>query len=1334
MNRRFALTALLLLLAHCCISQKRTIKYLGIENGLSNNEVTSIYQDEKGFMWFGTYDGLNKYDGYSFTTYRHLIDDSASLCDNRINCIITGPAHNLLIGTHNGLSVYNAATQTFSTAAYTGGNGNNRITGFVNAMKACGPDILVGTAHSVILLKDNEGRELRLDAAGISKSDYDTRAITWDTARKLAWMLIQNQGLGLYDGKTNIIRIVNADIKTGNALQMDGNGNLWIGSNNGLCYYDTKANRFTGLSYLEHTKVVALCLDRLNALWIATDGGGLFNLQTGTLMKEDGIGSNAIYAVFDDREGRKWIGTLRGGINIIEKVSSPFGEIVTAPQQGAGDIKNFILSFGETPDHNVWIGTDGSGLRYWDRAANRFTEYNASPEAKTALSSNFITNIATDFEGRTWFSTWFGGIDRFDGTAHRFEHFTCYNPRTRQEEKNVWLVYEDAHKTLWASTVNTGTLYTFNRRTRQFDVFDPAIEDVQCLSEDREGNLWGGNYTSLIKIDRVGKRHIFYNIGYTVRSICEDRGGNLWVGTDGGGLLEFDRATGRYKQYSTKQGLCNNSVLRILEDKGGNLWLSTFNGLSKFAPTTGTFQNFVQSDGLQSNQFAYNAALALKSGEFLFGGIRGFNVFRPDSVHARYDVPPLFLTGIRVNNTPVKAPEAQLTLPFEKANLAFDFTALEYSHPDKIGYAFYLQGWDRSWNYADFKSRTAYYLRLQEGHYVLEMRNTDANGGWGPIKTMLQITVLPPWYRTWWAYGGYLLLLVSMIYAYTYYRARQTRLEHQVELARLNSEKEKEVNERKLSFFTHVSHEFRTPLMLIINPLKEQIARIGKGEAVDSLATAYRNARRLLSLVDQLLLFRKADSGEGILKISRLDIVELSGEVYKCFAQQAKMKNMDYRFVTPVGPVEVYADHERIEIALFNLLSNAFKFTPEGGKILFTLRDEAEEVKISVEDSGCGIGKEESGRIFDKFQQGDVQGKTGFGIGLYLVKHFVEDHKGTVTCESTLGEGTTFTITLKKGLKHLPATHVLQEINGSHALLEELAVESEPVDGPELETAPLGLTADELVTERKSILLIDDNEEIRKYLRHIFADKYLLYEADNGDDGFAKAEIHLPDLIISDIHMGGMDGVELCSRVKSTESLRHIPVILLTAATGGEIQLKGIEKGADDYITKPFDNTLLLAKVDVILRNRNILQKYFFDAITLKETKVRVPAEYRVFLRKCIEVVEENLDTEDFTIKKFSKAMGMSHSGLYQKIKSISGQSTIAFIRSIRLRRAAVLMLQEDMQVNQAAFQVGIGDVRYFREQFVKLFGMTPSEYIKKYRHSFNRDLNVIRPEEDSDL
>ena len=1342
----FIFNVFLLLFPDFCISQGKAIKYLGIENGLSNNHVTSIYQDEKGFMWFGTYDGLNRYDGYNFTTYRHVIGDSTSLCDNSINCIMTDAAHNVLVGTHNGLSVYDAGTQTFSGVSYTGSNvkGRNRIDGFVSFIKQCGTNTLVATSYSVIVVQadSHSGWRVPLESGQALKREYDSRAIAWDSTRALAWVFIQNEGLGLYDAKKGTIRLVNKDIKNGNSLQLDPYGNLWVGSNNGLYYYDTKAGKYTGPRYLDNVKVVALCLDKLNSLWIATDGAGLFVMspvpghpeKTGMVEKEEGIGSNAVYAIYDDREGRKWIGTLRDGINIIEKMQSPFRKMVADPQQAGEGMKDFILSFGETPDHNVWIGTDGSGLRYWNRSENRFFEFTARPSVKTGLSSNFITNITTDFEGRTWLSTWFGGIDCFNKATGTFEHFTCFNPYTHLEEKNAWLVYEDAYKTLWASTVNSGTLYTFNRITRQFEVFDPTIADVQCLTEDREGNLWGGNYNSLIKIDRVNKRHVFYHIGYTVRSICEDHAGHFWVGTDGGGLLLLDRKTGRYVQYSTRQGLPNNSVLRILEDGKGNLWLSTFNGLSKFRPQDRVFQNFVQSDGLQSNQFAYNAALALRSGEFLFGGIRGFNIFYPDSVHTQYNMPPIFLTGIRVNNKAVKMKDdTPLTIPFDKANLAFDFTALEYSHPDKITYAFYLSGWDKNWNYADFKSRTAYYLRLQEGHYTLEMKNTDAEGKWGAVKTMWQITVLPPWYRTWWSYFCYLSLAVVMLYAYTYYKTRQTRLEHQVALATLNSEKEKEVNERKLSFFTHVSHEFRTPLTLIINPLKEQIARIEKGEGADSLTTAYRNARRLLSLVDQLLLFRKADSGEDILKISRIDIVELCREVYQCFIQQARMKNMDYRILPPAHPIELYMDYEKIEIALFNLLSNAFKFTPAGGTILLTLSDGEDEVQISVEDSGCGVDVKERLTIFDKFRQGDVQGKhkeTGFGIGLYLVKRFVEDHIGTVNCKSVLQEGTTFTITLKKGEGHLPANHVLRDADGRHTLLEELVLESEPADLSAMDAPTLGLVADELVTEKKSILFIDDDADIRQYLRHIFAGKYLLFEAANGDDGFFQATKKIPDLIISDIQMSGIDGVELCSRVKNSATLNHIPVILLTASSGDELKLKGIEKGADDYITKPFDSTFLLAKVEAILRNRNILQKYFFDSITLKETRIKVPAEYRDFLRKCIEVVESNIDTEDFTIKKFSKAMGMSHSSLYQKIKSISGQSTIAFIRSIRLRRAAVLMLHEGMPVNQAAFQVGIGDARYFREQFVRLFGMVPSEYIKKYRPSFNRDLNVIKPEE----
>ncbi|WP_431209800.1 response regulator [Puia sp. P3] len=393
------------------------------------------------------------------------------------------------------------------------------------------------------------------------------------------------------------------------------------------------------------------------------------------------------------------------------------------------------------------------------------------------------------------------------------------------------------------------------------------------------------------------------------------------------------------------------------------------------------------------------------------------------------------------------------------------------------------------------------------------------------------------------------------------------------------------------------------------------------------------------------------------------------------------------------------------------------------------LGENSGEVSVSVEDSGCGIGPEDIEGVFGKFR-GIAQ--KGFGIGLYLVKHFVESHRGRVYCQSELGKGTRFTIVLKKGVSHLPADAVPVRDGASpadHGLLGELVDGAEAGEKEEVAIVLTedGKTADEVITGKKSLLLIDDEEEIGRYLDHLFRDRYLLYRASNGEDGWKLAQQVMPDLVISDVRMQGMDGVELCNKIKRSEALGHIPVILLTGETATEARLRGIEGGADDYITKPFDKDLLRAKVETVLRNRDQLRRFFFDSITLKETAIKVPAEYQEFLRRCIEVVEGNLDTEEFTTRKFAQAMGISRSGLYQKVKSISGQSLNAFIRSIRLRRAAVLMLKDNMNVNQAAFQVGIGDARYFREQFVKLFGMTPSEYIKKYRPAFNGELNIIK-------
>lgn len=695
-------------------------------------------------------------------------------------------------------------------------------------------------------------------------------------------------------------------------------------------------------------------------------------------------------------------------------------------------------------------------------------------------------------------------------------------------------------------------------------------------------------------------------------------------------------------------------------------------------------------------------------------------------------VPPVWLTAVKVNNTSIteldkyitsrsREEVEEITVPYDKATISVDFVALEYTSPDKINYAYRLKGWDNNWVNAG-QTRTANYTHLREGHYVFEVRASNADGIWGPDQRTISVTVLPPWYRTWWAYLLYIGSTIGAIYLYVSYRAREEKLKYEIRLAHLENEKEKELSEKKLAFFTNVSHEFRTPLTLIINPLKELIQR----QEIDGLGIVYRNARRLLSLVDQLLLFRKADQEGDQLNISRLNLVHLGQEVFQCFSQQAQSKHIDFQFKCQIDTIWLYGDSEKLEIVLFNLLSNAFKFTPDNGSIILEVTEAEETATIIIKDSGRGISGNAGNRIFEKFSRARDQKdslQTGFGIGLYLVKHFTEKHHGHISYQSEVNQGTAFMITLKKGSAHFTGMELREEAPQKSAFLEELAPPVEnPVATASGKDAELPTTT---ITEKKSILLIDDHDEIRQYLQQLFRDKFIVYEASDGITGFAAVQKFMPDLVISDIQMDGMDGMELCNRIKQTDTVSHIPVILLTGSSAPDTRIKGLEGGADDYITKPFDKDFLMAKVNNIIKNRNLLQQYFFDNITLKNSNIKVPAEYQDFLKRCIEIIENNLDDETFSIKKFTLEIGMSHSSLYKKVKSISGQTINSFIRSIRLRKAAVLLLKENYTITQAAMQVGIGDIKYFREQFVKLFGMNPSDYVKKYRHSFNRDFNV---------
>lgn len=1345
------------------------LTYLGIEQGLSNNTVRAIFQDRRGFMWFGTYDGLNRYDGYSFKVFRNTFNDSNSLVDNVVHTVQEDAGGNIWAGTNRGLSIYNTAAGTFSLLRYQP-YGSQSVRALTTETRDIQRDeegtMLVGSLIDGFILAPQTGKawQVPLVINDTILTSYPAGSIRMD-AQKRIWVFVISKGLCLYDRASRQLKLVNGSLKAAFSILPDGE-QLWVGTNNGIYSYDSRSNTY-GRALTQYDpalatdKVAAFALDRQRRLWMVTKGTGvkIYDPATHkvTHLVADGrlnsISNESFNTVWEDREGRIWLGTQRGGLNIVDRQKDRFTTIAHDPLNTNSLINNYVSAFYEMEDGRIWIGSEFGGLSLWDRKSGLFTNFKNDPGSTTSLSNDFITNIKADREGNIWVATYWGGLNRFNPHNHTFTRYKCFNPAFGNlENKMAYQLLVDKDGTLWATTLQEGgikgALYRYNKTADRFEAFDTRLSELFALVQDSRGVMWTGNLSELIRLDLVNKKHQYFTLGHTIRSIVEDKLGNLWVGTEGGGLVLFDRAQHKVAaRYTTAEGLCNNAVLNILEDRQGNLWLSTFNGVSRFNIATRTFHNYYQGDGLQSNQFNPNSALALRSGELLFGGIKGFSGFQPEKILSTAHPAEVFLTGMTIDNVPATY-NGPVEVPYDKAAFSFQYVVPEYSTPGKIAYAYYLEGWDRGWNYAG-NQRSASYTHLTEGNYVFRVKSTNTDGVWNKQEIMLYLTVLPPWYRTWLAYALYLCTAAGLLYTWWRYRTRQTRLKYEVAIAHLDAEnkrselereraerekeqllneREREINERKLTFFTNISHEFRTPLTLIINPLKDILRRPEEQQQPDGgLHTVYRNARRMLSLVDQLLLFRKAESGLDRIRPARQEVGTLAREVYLCFVQQAKARKMTYEFDCRAEKPELYADREKLEIILYNLLSNAIKYTPDGGHITFQVSETPEEVIFRVQDNGIGISKEAGGQLFEKFYRASgkaITAQNGFGIGLYLVKHFTVQHKGRIIFESKEGEGTIFTLSLLKGTQHLDPGLILEQEPAQPALLEELAPDE--LVGEELEnTAAAGEPLEAVVSEKKTILLIDDDEQILQYLSGLFKNTYQVYLATGGEDGLKLARKQLPDLVITDVQMQGMNGIDLCRHIKDDPSLQHIPVILLTASTAAELRLQGVEGGADDYITKPFDKDILVARVASLLKARTILQHYFYNAITLRQTDQKISREYKEFLERCIAIVESHLEDEDFNLKVLLAEIGMSRSNLFRKVKSVSGLSIKSFIRLIRLRKAAELFIHTNFNVNETAFRVGIYDSKFFRAEFNKVFGMNPSEYIKKYRKTFGDQYQV---------
>jgi signal transduction histidine kinase/AraC-like DNA-binding protein len=919
---------------------------------------------------------------------------------------------------------------------------------------------------------------------------------------------------------------------------------------------------------------------------------------------------------------------------------------------------------------------------------------------------------------------------------------------------DVRVIYEDSRNNIWIGT-NGGGLHMFDPINKKITAVPSSNEsispnDVRAIVEDKNGNLWVGAYGGGLNYFDVNKKKFYRRLQATeernllsnnvVLSLHLDEKEQLWIGTEGDGLIVYNTKNNNTRVFNESNGIANSTIYAIKEDRAGKVWVSTNKGLSQLDIVANIIYNFDESDGLQSGQFNEGAAIYNEKEMYMcFGGTEGWNIFYPEDVGKLSPYKPeIHITGLQlfgkkldegdnwnILNKDLSEKEEIILKPNQPV-FSIHYVALNFTYPNEGEYAYKLEGLDKDWNYVKGQ-RSATYRYLDPGEYIFKVKASNQDQIWTNTYKSIKIRVLPPWYKTWWAYWIYFGLGLFIVSSYFRYKAKQARLKYKIKLAQIEAVKEKELNEKKHSFFTNISHEFRTPLTLILNPVKELLYNNGQNDNINSLNIVYRNTKRMLSLVDQLLLFSKKENEVDKLRVSRLNFTDLCKEVFLCFTYEAKAKNIQYDFIANDSPIELYGDREKVEIALYNLVSNALKFTPEYGKVSLQLSETNDAIIVIVKDTGKGISENIGEKLFERFYQVrnvNHQLKGGFGIGLYLVKSVVDNHKGTLKYVSKLGVGTTFKITFLKGTDHFNPALIFEDLPEKSVFLEEFFDYDENQLNSTTFSDGVNLLGD-LSSETKTILVIDDNADIRQYILNIFKDQFTLLEANNGDQGLELINEYLPDLVISDVIMPGINGIELCRLIKEDSALNHIPIILLTASSSSEIKLKGIEQGADDYISKPFDKAILRARVIGILKSHNNLQSYFFNEITLKPNHVKISGENKEFLDRCMQIVENHIEDPEFGIKNLIEELGMSRSNLYNKIKSISGQSANSFIRFIRLRKAAELLISTDYTIYETADKVGIKDLRYFREQFKKVFNMNPSEYVKKFRSPFHDNYNL---------
>lgn len=1377
-NFRYKICPLSFLLFISFVLVGQDLKFYTPPGKVSQNSITNIIQDDNGFLWFGTRYGANRYNGLEFKTFLSAKENKLGLRNDAINCFLNDSERNLWIGTlGGGITIFNIDLQNFNTSHNkTLESLNSEQIGalFMDSRK----NIWIGTIKSGLKLLEKGSKHLKHFFSEVDdQRSLPSNHIVGIGEDKNGNIVISTWGGGIsiYNYERNIFTNYNHEntplIPKGSIIRSSAqgeNGVIWIGCRDGVLKLETNSvgNPVFSKLIAEDPEINALLNDVVihsiledsnSRLWIGTENKGLilYDLKTQSSSKfnyaDKGkytIESNSIWSLYEDRHGTIWIGTFKHGIKKVDSREQKF-EYVGANKDSKIELSyGLVSSFAEDENGNIWVGTDGGGLNFLERDKN-FNITNVQKPPFRGLESHVIVSLLNDQRGRLWVGSWGKGLFRKEKNESRFEPVN-YNPNKSKmvETNDIMHLFEAKSGNIWICQYRA-SLNLYVPSEDKFYQYEPTFSsnslssrNIISVIEDEDGVIWAGSANNGIDRFRLNENHEIIELknfsvstttgeGASANEIeflhLDDRN-TLWAGTEGGGLKKYISNEERFETISVEDGLPSNVIYGILDD-GEKLWVSTASGLASIDFETTDIKVYDTSDGLLSDEFSRAACFKTKEGTLFFGNTKGLNFFNPKNIESNSVIPDVYISGVSVrrneqdsdfqNGLNRQMSLGEIELKANQNDLDFEFSALNYTQSGKNNYSYILEDYDNQWKNVQ-NTTSVSYTNIPPGDYTFKVKASNNDGIWNEKPATVKISILSPWYKTSIAYFCYFLLFAALLAGFFIAIINRERLQNQLKFEQLERTKMEELNEVKSRFFANISHEFKTPLTLIITPLNAMKRKLNKAENKNQVNVMLRNAERLNTLINQILALSKLESGTEKLKAFEFDIVDFCENIANNFHNYAEEQFISFEVKLPDHPINLYFEKDKMSKVLINLLSNAFKFTQEFGRINFTLTDDDRWVRIVVADTGIGIPEGQIEHVFERFYQAknDRVNSAGTGIGLSLSKQLVELHKGKIEVKSVEGQGTTFEVFLPKGKKHLVESQIV-EVAPLHILSEDSKNELKDfkIKGISKEVGGEVESEDSNVPV---VLIAEDNPDLRAFTRTYLQTNYQIIEAENGLKAFQLAKKHIPDIVITDWMMPEMTGNELVKKLRSDEKTSHIFILMVTVKSSDESKEEGFESGVDYYITKPFNPKLLDLRIQNILKTRSKFKTQFLTknialSPDLPETNV-ISSRDNEFLNKIIAIIDENINDSKLNIDFVCKQIGFSKSQLYRKMKGVVGQSANEFIRSIRLKRAAELLLTGKFTISEVTYKVGFNDLKYFRECFKNQYQMNPSEYINQFK------------------